>query len=72
MCCMLGLVLKGRNNLCNVVINMPGAIAGDICIKIEKPSGKLQPGVVLERKINTERPGPCSELTCSELTCGRM
>lgn len=67
MCCILGLVLKGRNNLCNVVINMPGAIAGDICIKIEKASDRLQPGVVLERKINTKRPGPWSELTCRRI-----
>lgn len=47
---MLVLVLKGRNNLYNGMINMPETIARDICIKIEKASGNLQPGVVLEKK----------------------
>lgn len=32
------------------MINMPETIARDICIKIEKASGNLQPGVVLEKK----------------------
>lgn len=51
---MLVLVLKGRSNLYNVMINMPETIAGDICIKIEKASGKLQPGVVLGKKKQTK------------------
>lgn len=49
MCCMLVLVSKGRNNLYNVMINMPETIARDICIKIETANSKSQ-GVVLKKK----------------------
>lgn len=31
------------------MVNMPETIARDICIKIEKASGNLQAGVVLEK-----------------------
>lgn len=56
MCCMLVLVLKCRNNLYNVMINMPETVGRNMCIKIEKGSGKLQPAVLLGKKKKSQTP----------------
>lgn len=36
------------------MINKMGTIAGDLWIKIEKASGKLQPGIVKNKQANKQ------------------
>lgn len=72
---MLVLVTRGRSNFYNVMINKMGTIAGDLWIKIEKASGKLQPGIVKNKQANKQeqqnkpkknknKRGSHSEFTC--------
>lgn len=55
MCCMLVLVTRGRSNFYNAMINKMGTIAGDLWIKIEKASGKLQQGIVKNKQANKQQ-----------------